>query len=105
MQTMSKHHEQIRTLEDIVENDKAGMIISPEIGLHENVAVLDFNDEYANLIMNHNITITYENLLTNNTGQAAILPSIVSEIVKRRIHPKRLLKTENQFFVNYAWTH
>ena len=35
------------------------MIISPEIGLHENVAVLDFNDEYANIIMRHNIS--YEN--------------------------------------------
>lgn len=39
--SISTHHEQIRTLEDIVEFDKAGMIISPEIGLHENVAVLD----------------------------------------------------------------
>jgi len=45
--SVSKHHEQIRTLENIVGLDKAGMIISPEIGLRENVAVLDFNDEYA----------------------------------------------------------
>ena len=36
------------------------MIISPEIGLHENVALLDFNDEYANIITRHNIS--YENL-------------------------------------------
>ena len=49
-----------RTLENIVGLDKAGMIISPEIGLHENVAVLDFNDEYANIITRHNIS--YENL-------------------------------------------
>ena len=34
----------------VVGLDKAGMIISPEIGLHENVAVLDFNGEYANII-------------------------------------------------------
>ena len=34
-QSISKHHEQIRTLYDIVELDKAGMIISPEIRLHE----------------------------------------------------------------------
>jgi hypothetical protein len=34
----------------VVGMDRAGMIISPEIGLHENVAVLDFNDEYANII-------------------------------------------------------
>jgi len=58
--SVSKHHEQIRTLENIVGLDKAGMIISPEIGLHENVAVLDFNDEYANIITRHNIS--YENL-------------------------------------------
>ena len=36
------------------------MIISPEIGLHENVAVLDFNDEYANIITGNNIS--YESL-------------------------------------------
>ena len=53
-------YQQIRTLEDIVDMDKAGMIISPEIGLHENVAVLDFNDEYANIITRNNIS--YENL-------------------------------------------
>jgi len=41
---VAKHHEEIRTLENIIELDKAGMIISPQIGLHENVAVLDFND-------------------------------------------------------------
>jgi DNA polymerase elongation subunit (family B) len=61
--SVSKSHEQIRTLEDIVETDKAGMIISPDVGLHENVAVLDYDNEYANLIINHNIS--YENL-TNN---------------------------------------
>ena len=36
------------------------MIISPEISLHENVAVLDFNGEYANITTRHNIS--YENL-------------------------------------------
>ena len=38
--TVAQHHEEIRTLENIIEMDKAGMIISPQIGLHENVAVL-----------------------------------------------------------------
>jgi DNA polymerase elongation subunit (family B) len=51
-----KHHEQIRTLENFVGLDKAGIIISPEIGLHENVAVLDFNDVYANIIARHIIS-------------------------------------------------
>src|SRR5919106_1586542 len=56
---VSQHHEEIRTLENIIEMDKAGMIISPQIGLDDNVAVLDFNDEYANIITRHNIS--YEN--------------------------------------------
>lgn len=69
--SVSKHHEQIRTLEDVVEMDKAGMIISPEIELHENVAVLDFNDEYANIITAYNIS--YENLPSENRKNNSIV--------------------------------
>jgi DNA polymerase elongation subunit (family B) len=108
LRTISKHHEQIRTLENIVDMDKAGMIVSPEIGLHENVAVLDFNDEYANLILRHNIS--YETSV-NSQGRAseqqygspidtetqtALLPAIMNEIVSRRIYLKRQLKEEHE---------
>ena len=96
MKNVSKHHEQIRTLQDIVMNDKAGMIISPEIGLHANVAVLDFNDEYANIITRNNIS--YENISSDNSAEnkhaQAILPSIVEELVARRVYLKQLLKTQ-----------
>ena len=110
MRTISKHHEQIRTLEDIVEMDKAGMIVSPEIGLHENVAVLDFNDEYANLVLRHDIS--YETLTNNHdthrssTGnQMGLLPEIMNEIVTRRIHLKKQLKEKlepNSLSHNYC---
>ena len=97
MRAISKHHEQIRTLEDIVDMDKAGMIVSPEVGLHENVAVLDFNDEYANLVLRHNIS--YETLTNNHDthssstdNQMGLLPEIMNEIVTRRIHFKKQLK-------------
>ena len=69
-------HENIRTLEQIVDKDKAGMIFSPQIGLHENVAVLDFNDEFANIIVNENISyetvgkvtdrVIYRHIATNS---------------------------------------
>ena len=96
-QSISKHYEQIRTLEDVIEMDKAGMIISPVIGLHENIAVLDFNDEYANIITGHNIS--YENRSSNyttseNNHAAALLPSIVNELVAKRLYIKQILKTE-----------
>ncbi len=103
--TVSKSHEQIRTLENIVEMDKAGMIISPEIGLHENVAVLDFNDEYANIITRNNIS--YENLSSDNSAEnkrAAILPSVIQELVARRIYLKQLLISQhpNNIFYSYC---
>jgi DNA polymerase elongation subunit (family B) len=91
---VSKHHEEIRTLENIIELDKAGMIISPEIGLHENVAVLDFNDEYANIITKHNISYEGPSNEFTRDESIAILPSIVQELVAKRVHLKQLLKTQ-----------
>jgi DNA polymerase elongation subunit (family B) len=75
--TVAQIHEEIRTLENIIEMDKAGMIISPKIGLHENIVVLDFNDEYANIITRYNIS--YENIFNDSRSDesSAILPSIV----------------------------
>ena len=99
--TVSKHHEEIRTLENIIEMDKAGMIISPQIGLHENVAVLDFNDEYANIITRHNIS--YENSSNDlRDERTAILPLIVQELVERRVYLKHFLKTQESESILYS---
>jgi hypothetical protein len=104
--SVSKYHEQIRTLANIVEMDKAGMIVSPEIGLHENVAVLDFNDEYANIITRYNIS--YEDQFTDpkrnastDNKQEAILPSIVQELVERRVYLKQILKIQQPDSLSY----
>lgn len=92
--TVAKHHEEIRTLENIIELDKAGMIISPEIGLHENVAVLDFNDEYANIITKHNISYEGPSNEFRRNERIAILPSIVQELVAKRVYLRQFLKTQ-----------
>lgn len=91
---VAQHHEEIRTLENIMELDKGGIIISPQIGLHENVAVLDFNDEYANIIIRHNIS--YENFFDDSRSDehSTILPSIIQELVTKRVHLKQFLKTQ-----------
>jgi DNA polymerase elongation subunit (family B) len=112
--SISPSHEQIRTLEDIVEKDKAGMIISPEIGLHENVAVLGFGNEYANLIINNNISLENDyngatecDRRSSNDDQMAILPSIMKDIVTRRMYLKQLFKNEvesDSLFCTYCRT-
>jgi DNA polymerase elongation subunit (family B) len=47
----NNNHERIRTLEQIISSDKGGMIISPRVELHENVVALDYDSEFANLIV------------------------------------------------------
>ena len=54
------------------------MIFSPKVGLHENVAVLDYNDEFANIIVNENIS--YETIGENKQPGSfplGVLPQIV----------------------------
>lgn len=86
-------YEHIRTLEEIVDRDKAGMIFSPKVGLHENVAVLDYNDEFANIIVNENISYeTIRDETQSDNISLGILPQIVKQLLNRRVHLKQLLK-------------
>lgn len=85
-------HEQIRTVEEIIHRDKAGMIFSPQIGLHENIAVLDYNDEFANIIVNHNISYENVNAIQQTDSQLGILPNIVNQLLERRTYFKQLMR-------------
>jgi DNA polymerase elongation subunit (family B) len=94
------NHEHIRTVEQIVSGDKGGMIISPQIGLHEDVLALDYDSEYANLIVNHNLS--YE---TVGVGEArkGLLPSVVERFLKRRQYFKKLLRELPKDSEQYVW--
>jgi DNA polymerase elongation subunit (family B) len=84
-------HEGIRVLEEIVKHDKGGMIISPRVGLHENVAVLDFNDEFGNIIVSNNVSFeTVKNCFACKGGNA-ILPDIVTGLLSRRSYNRALM--------------
>jgi DNA polymerase elongation subunit (family B) len=60
------------------------MIFLPRVGLHENVAVLDYENEYANLIITYNLS--YEKMPQSK----ALLPTVVDSVLKRRIMFKNL---------------
>ena len=73
------------------------MIISPQIGLHENVVALDYDSEYANLIVNHNLsyeTVTLEggSIQQQSNKEKGLLPAVVERFLKRRLYFKSLLK-------------
>lgn len=93
----NNNHEHIRTVEQIVSHDKGSMIISPQIGLHENVVSLDYESEYANLIVNHNLsyeTIGLEEgqVVIRQSKEKGLLPIVVDRFLKRRSYFKILLK-------------
>jgi DNA polymerase elongation subunit (family B) len=103
----NNNHEHIRTIEELISRDKGGMIISPQTGLHENVVVLDYDSEYTNLIINHNLS--YETVLSEKGKQVSrshgkgLLPSVVEKYLKRRLYFKDLLKQLPEESKEYLW--
>ena len=102
----SSNHERIRTMEELVSNDRGGMIISPQIGLHENVVVLDYDNEYANLIINHNLS--YETVIPNGKIEPgklskALLPTVTERFLNRRLYLEVLSKCCSEETREYRW--
>jgi DNA polymerase elongation subunit (family B) len=62
----------------------------PQIGLHEDVLALDYDSEYANLIVNHNLS--YETVCGSGEARKGLLPTVVERFLKGRIYFKKLLK-------------
>jgi DNA polymerase elongation subunit (family B) len=95
----NNNHECIRTLDEIIAKDKGGMIFSPRVGLHENVVVLDYENEYANLILTNNLSYetiasTYNGrIIRHGKGEPGLLPTVLESVLKRRIFFKNLQKT------------
>ena len=103
----SSNHEHIRTIEELVSSDRGGMIISPQTGLHENVVVLDYDNQYANLIVSHNLS--YETVLSNveqgnkSSNKKGLLPTVVEKYLNRRLHFEDLSKELPEESKEYLW--
>jgi DNA polymerase I len=95
----NNNHEDIRTLDEIIAKDKGGMIFSPRVGLHENIIVLDYENEYANLILNNNLSYDTiasthdERIIQRDKGEPGLLSMVLESVLKRRIFFKNLQKT------------
>jgi DNA polymerase elongation subunit (family B) len=82
------------------------MIISPQTGLHENAVVLDYNNEYANLIVNHNLS--YETIIRNDNIKGGeknkrLLPIVVEKFLQRRLCFEVVLKGLSVESQEYLW--
>ncbi|MCP8311101.1 MAG: hypothetical protein L6N94_06355 [Candidatus Methylarchaceae archaeon HK01M] len=98
------YFEYIRPAKEIIERDKGGMIIPPRIGMvHENVAELDYESEYPNIIVHYKVsyeTVTPEGLVRKKDP---ILPYITERALERRLYFKRLKKSFPQDSVEWHY--
>lgn len=73
---------------DMIRSDRGGMIFSPKPGLHENVAALDFESMFPNIIIHKNVsyeTVTEEGVDASKRG---FMGSFMGEFLSRRLRLK-----------------
>ncbi len=70
--------------------DRGGLILSPVTGLHENVAVLDFESMFPNILIRYNIS--YETVTPWGVDQSrrGFLGELTKGFLERRLHFKHL---------------
>jgi len=85
--------ESAKTLAELVQADKGGMIYQPLTGLHENVAQIDFASMYPSIIVNFNISPeTAGNTLVATEGgvsKGGLIPQTLRPLLEKRLALKR----------------
>jgi DNA polymerase elongation subunit (family B) len=98
------YYEYIRPMGEIIVRDKGGMIISPKIGLvHENVAELDFESQYPQIIVKE--CISYETVTPHGVKRKrdALLPYITKRFLDRRLYFKGLGRSFPKDSLEWTW--
>ncbi len=91
------------TAREIHEKDRGGLLFSPVVGLHENVAELDFESMFPNIIIHHNIS--YETVTPTHVDKArqGFLGEVVKTVLDRRLNFKHLRKRFPRNSEEYRW--
>ena len=76
----------VMSLEELLrERDHGGLIFAPSVGLHENVAALDFESMFPHLILKENIS--YENIRDTRESEGFLL-DFTRDTLERRLYFK-----------------
>ncbi len=93
----------VRPLSAVVNRDRGGLVIGPRTGLHENVAELDFESQYPNLIVRDGLS--YETVTPQGPVSSgdALLPYVTGRFLERRLRFKRLRKKYAKDSQEWVW--
>jgi DNA polymerase elongation subunit (family B) len=75
---------------DLVKRDRGGMVFSPQVGLHENVACIDFESMFPNIIVRKNVS--YETVGPDgvSTEKPGFMGLFTQRFLERRLRFKHL---------------
>jgi DNA polymerase elongation subunit (family B) len=93
-------YQPVMSLQELLcKRDHGGLIFSPNVGLHENVAALDFESMFPHLILKENIS--YENVKTMRESEGFLL-DFTRDTLERRLffkhHKKELEEKPEEWF-------
>ncbi|MCW4011651.1 MAG: hypothetical protein NWF07_01525 [Candidatus Bathyarchaeota archaeon] len=83
-------YQPVMSLKELLkERDHGGLIFAPSVGLHENVAALDFESMFPHLILKDNIS--YENIRGERETEGFLI-DFTRDTLRRRLYFKHLRK-------------
>jgi len=91
---VKQQSESRKSLADLIRADKGGLIYQPLVGLHRNVAQIDFASMYPSIMVNHNISPETSG---KNDPQEGLIPRTLRPLVQKRLALKdRLLELDSR---------
>ena len=93
----------VKTARETIYSDRGGLILSPKVGLHSNVAALDFESMYPNIIVKYNVS--YETATPDGIkdGDEGLLPRLTRKILERRLYYKHLREEFQKDSLEWLW--
>jgi len=93
----------ILTAKEVAFNDRGALIQSPKIGLHENVAELDFESLFPYIIVKKNISYETVSARGIDNRKRGFLPELVEDFIKRRIYFKHQRSKYSKDSAEWQW--
>jgi DNA polymerase II len=77
-----------KTLAGLIRADKGGLIYQPTLGVHRDVAQIDFASMYPSIMVHHNIS---PETLGKKDAEQGLIPQTLSPLLEKRLKLKSLL--------------
>ena len=91
----------VSTALDLLNRDRGGLVLSPKVGLHENVGVLDFESMFPNIIVRHNVS--YETVGPDAVDRPGFLGAFTKRFLERRLYFKHLRERYPEGSREWQW--